>query len=195
MSISSEMDKGTPIHRSRVHTSYISKVVMSLLAVAFGVFGIIVAIVDENAPWWVAIVGVIIAAVLFGVGMVLTQVTVVVQPGALYVSAGYRTVKLPISSIGYFGQVRLTRRNALRFSKFGNLTNGKPGPAVEVVTRDGKYYAILTNSGTELADVLLREGLDPSALRVAFPVDVVGSRADYDREQRPASMPGNQQRR
>lgn len=188
MNIRSEMDKGDPIFTSRVNTSPVTKVVVSLLALSFGVFGIMVAIRDDEAPWWVAVFGWVIAAIVFGAGMTLTRVAIVVQPGALYVAAGYRTAKIPIASIGYIGNVRLTRRNAMRFS-MGTLTNGKPGPAVEIVTQQGKYFAILSNSSSELFDVLINQGMPPSALQVPFPADVVRGRDDYDRDPRGASTP------
>ncbi|MBE2998827.1 hypothetical protein IDM40_08935 [Nocardiopsis sp. HNM0947] len=171
-------------HEASVVTNPIYRLGGQIAAALFFLAGTYVVFTDDDAPWWFMLFVIFVSVMLLGVMLVCTAVEVKLKRGVLEVSNGRRTFKVPTRAIAYIGRAEFTRRDVWRMGP--NLTNGKQGTGIEIVTGDRKYITARCDSMDELFPALVEEGMDPRALQTPFPVDAVKYKhaASVQREQR-----------
>ncbi|MBQ1082149.1 hypothetical protein [Nocardiopsis sp. B62] len=174
-----------PRYERGVVTNPVLRIAGMVTALAIVVVGTGILIVDEGAFWWPFGAVLFLAAALGGTLVYVSSVHVRVAKGELEINAGYRSVRLRVGSVGYVGRARFEGRHARRLGRF-NLTNARAGEGVEIVSRNGTYVTARTDTPDELFRALLAEGMDPNALRVPFPYEVVSYRRvrEIQREER-----------
>ena len=171
-------------HLGVVVTNPIYRLGGQIASAAIFVVGTYIVFTDDEAPWWGIFLIIFFALVILGVMLVCTAVEVKLKGGVLEVSNGRRTFKIPTRAIAYIGSADFTRRDVWRLGH--NLTNGKKGSGIEIVTGDRKYITARCDSQDELFPALVEEGMNPAALQVPFPLDTVKYKhaVSVQREQR-----------
>lgn len=174
-------------HLGVVVTNPIYRLGGQIASAAIFLVGTYIVFTDDEAPWWSIFFIIFLSLVILGVMLVCTAVEVELKGGVLEVSNGRRTFKISTRAIAYIGSADFTRRDVWRLGH--NLTNGKKGSGIEIVTGDRKYITARCDSQDELFPALVEEGMDPRALRTPFPLDAVKYKhaASVQREQRPGN--------
>ncbi|WP_051415739.1 hypothetical protein [Nocardiopsis sp. CNT312] len=174
---------GGPAYKQKLLVSPVARNINRLLGAALPVAALILAALGE-VNWLFAVLASAAGVFTWFQAANSVSVVVTVRNGRMQARLGRRSVTVPTEAIAYIGRAEFDMRSARRLGRTTLI--GRPGPGVEVVSHDGKYVTMRTDTPGELVQALLAEGMPPLATQVPFPEGTVGRAHVVSREERSA---------
>ncbi|MFV2198157.1 hypothetical protein [Nocardiopsis sp. LOL_012] len=174
---------GDPAYTQKLLVSPVARNINRVLAVLLPVGAVVLAALGE-VNWLFALFGVAAGVFVWFQAATIESVVVTVRNGRMQARLGRRNVMVSTEAIAYIGRAEFDMRSARRLGRTTLI--GRPGPGVEVVSHDGRYVTMRTDTPDELVRALLAEGMHPLATQVPFPEGTVSGAHVVSREERSA---------